>query len=200
VIITDASTFNGPSEFNAQVNIKSSFVESKESVVADLVANGPEAKAVITLTNTTRQNIFVKLKAKTAPTLNPVYDGLGNMIGTITNIALYIDFDAINPPAANTKFTIHIVDIVEEFTLTSILSAVNGASLPFYIKGGTNQNGPAAITLHDGTYSVGVNPSSTVIPNTTVSAYGNNISLLYILDEATTDRLLITGLVGMEQF
>jgi hypothetical protein len=200
MIVADASAFNGPSEFNAPVTFNSTFIESKESVVLDLEANGAEAKATLTLSTTSRQNIFVKLKAKTAPSLNPVYDGVGNIIGTITNVALYIDFDVNNPPAQNAAYTIHIVDVVEEFTLTSILTAVNGSSLPVYIKGGVNQNVSAPITLHEGTYSVGVNPASTSISNTTLAQYGNNISLLYIIDETLNDRLLITGLVGMEQF
>jgi hypothetical protein len=200
MIVTDASSFNGPSEFNSTVNFKSSVIESKESVVLDLAANGSEAKATITLTNTSRQNIFVKLKAVTSPNIPPVYDGVGNIIGTITNIALYIDFDATNPPAPNARYTIHIVDVVEDVNLTSILTAVNGASLPVYIKAGTNQNTSSPIILHDGSFSLGVNPASTVIPNTTLSAYGSNASLLYILDELTNDRLLITGAVGMEQF
>jgi hypothetical protein len=200
VIIADASTFNGPSEFNAPITILSAVNESKEFVTVDLEENGAEAKGTMTLTNTSRQNIFVKLKAKTAPNLNPVYDGVGNIIGTITNIALYIDFDATNPPAGNTTFKIYIVDVVEEFTLTSILTAVNGSSLPVYIKGGVNQNVSAAIILHDGSFSVGVNPGSTNIANASLQAYGNNVSLFYILDEQTNDRLIVTGLVGMELF
>lgn len=200
IVVADASAFNGPSEFNAPVNFKSTVIESKELVTLDLEANGAEATSTLTLTNTSRQNIFVKLKAVTSPNIPPVYDGVGNIIGTITNIALYVDFDATNPPAPNARYTIHIVDVVEDVNLTSILSAVNGASLPLYIKAGTNQNVSAPITLQDGSFSLGVNPASSVIPNTTVTPYGNNASLLYVLDELTNDRLLVTGMVGMELF
>jgi hypothetical protein len=200
LVVADASAFNGPSEFNAPVRFNSTVIESKETVTLDLAANGPEAKATLTLSTTSRQNIFVKLKAVTSPNIPPVYDGVGNIIGTITNIALYIDFDAVNPPAPNASYNIHIVDVVEDVNLTSILTAVNGASLPLYINAGTNQNTSSPITLQDGSFSLGVNPASSVISNTSVSAYGNNATLLYILDELTNDRLLVTGMVGMELF
>jgi hypothetical protein len=58
------------------------------------------------------------------------------------------------------------------------------------------------------TYDVGINPSATnpntqgseVLKSVVFTRYGHNISLLYILDENTDDRLIINGMVGMEFF
>ena len=197
--VNTSLTIDGATTFNNPVTVNSSFIESKEVVTVDLESNSPEAKATITLSNTSRQNIFVRLKATTAPTLNPVYTGTVISPG-LTNIALYIDFDATNPPAQNTVFTIHILDIVEATTQTSIISAVNTATLPFRIKPGVNQSTSTNIVLHNNSNSVGVNPASTVTPNKTVAQYGNNATFEYIIDQTLLDRLIIKSMVAMELF
>lgn len=197
--VNTSLTIDGATTFNNPVTVNSSFIESKEVVTVDLESNSPEAKATITLSNTSRQNIFVRLKATTAPTLNPVYTGTVISPG-LTNIALYIDFDATNPPAQNTVFTIHILDIVEATTQTSIISAVNTATLPLRIKPGVNQSTSTNIVLHNNSNSVGVNPASTVTPNKTVAQYGNNATFEYIIDQTLLDRLIIKSMVAMELF
>jgi len=198
--VQNAASFDAPVDFVQPVTHLSSVTESKETVTLDLVRNGSAAEATLNLTQTSHQNIFVKLKATTAPTLNPVYDGAGNIVAGVTSINLFIDFDVNTPPAQNTAFKIYIVDIVEEFTQTTILPAVNGATLPLYVVGGTNQNTSTAIILHDGAANVGVNPASAIIANASVAEYGNNLSLTYIIDQNTDDRLLVTSMVGMELF
>ncbi|CAB4158554.1 hypothetical protein UFOVP699_17 [uncultured Caudovirales phage] len=197
--VNTSLTIDGATTFNNPVTVNSSFIESKEVVTVDLESNSPEAKATITLSNTSRQNIFVRLKATTAPTLNPVYTGTVISPG-LTNIALYIDFDATNPPAQNTVFTIHILDIVEATTQTSIISAVNTATLPLRIKPGVNQSTSTNIVMHNNSNSVGVNPASTVTPNKTVAQYGNNATFEYIIDQTLLDRLIIKSMVAMELF
>ena len=166
---------------------------------------GPIAEARITLTSGSKKNILVKLSAVTSPNLNYVYDGVSAFAGGITKFVLYVDFDAVNPPAQNSTFTISFVDIVENITSTSILTAVNGNIMPVVISGGQNLSAlptPVPIYLHDGTYDIGVNPISTnpILNSNIISYYGNNATFLYILDENTDDRLIVTSTVGMEFF
>jgi len=196
-------TADGAATFNSSVTVNGQFTESKESVTLDLTkTSATEGSARLTLTSTSRKNIFVKLKASTAPTLNPVYDGTSAITAGITNLALYIDFDATNPPAPNSSFNIYIVDVTEEFSSTSIISAITSGILPFVINGGFNLNAGISVPvyLHDGVNLVGVNPASTVVGNDQLSQYGNNVSLLYIVDQNSNDRLVVTSLVGMEFF
>jgi hypothetical protein len=217
-VVNTSLTSNGTTVFNSSTENKGAMIESKESVIVDLTNDGSNAVATITLTSTSRKNIFVKLKATTSPNLNPVYTT--GAPGSITSnypfvpkIILTIDFDANNPPAQNTAFTIYLVDVVEEFALTSILSIVNAEQISTVIRGGLNQSAlptPATIYLHNdlgsATYDIGINPTtanpqgSEVLKSYTFSKYGHNLSLLYILDENTNDRLLITGSVGLEMF
>ena len=203
VTVNTTLVSNGAVTVNAKTTLNGQFVESKETVTLNLTKTGAaEGSARLTLTSSSKKNIFVTLKASTAPTLNPVYDGVSAITAGITGLALYIDFDATNPPAANSSFTIYVVDVTEEFTSTSIISAVTSGALPFVIKGGINLNaGPAIpIEIHDGVNLLGVNPASTVIGNNQLSQYGQNASFLYIVDQNSDDRMIVTGLVGMEFF
>jgi hypothetical protein len=209
-VINTTLTVDGTAEFNNTLQYDASLIESKETVIADLVKStaGTEAEARLTLTSASRRNIFVQLKATTSPTLDYVYDGVSAFDGAITSIDLYIDFDATNPPAQNTPFTIYILDIVDEFSSTSIMAAVASGALPITINGGDNLNASpvASIELHSGAaINVGVNPASTnvasnVLRSNIPAAYGHNITLLYILDATNTDRLIIRDMVGMEFF
>ena len=54
--------------------------------------------------------------------------------------------------------------------------------------------------MHDNVNAVGINPASTVVGHNQLSQYGQNASLLYIVDQNSDDRLVVTGLVGMEFF
>jgi len=203
ITVNTALTSNSDAVFNASLQLNSQFIESKESVTLDLIkTSSTDGSARLTLTSTSRKNIFVTLKATSAPTLNPLYDGISAIVAGITNLAVYIDFDAANPPAPNSSFTIYIVDVIEGITSTSIITAVTLAAIPVYISGGFNLNvGPAStILLHDSTSSVGVNPVSSLPSNTQIVQYRNNASLLYIIDQTSNDRLIVTSLVGMELF
>jgi hypothetical protein len=196
--INTSATFTGTSTFDSNIKINSSFTESSESVTVDLLANvgATAATSTITLSSTSRQNIFVTLKASAAPVANPVYDsGSASITPTILDLSLIINFDSVSPPAANTEFTIHIVDVIESNMSTSIVSGIHaGASIPIYIKAGTNNNTSLPIILHDGVNNIGL-PLST-----SIEKYGTNVSFLYIKDSLNNDRLLAKALVGAEVF
>jgi hypothetical protein len=200
ITVNDSATIDGTFTLNNTVTFNNAVIESKETVTLELVkASSTEAAATLTLSNSSKQNIYVKLKATTAPTLNPVYDGSAISTG-ITEITLNIDFDATNPPAENTNFNICIVDVVNETQTFSIISAVTTAMLPLLVIGGTNQSNSGTITLHNGINSVGINPASTILGNNEITEYCNNITLFYLKDVSSNDRLIIKGLIGMEVF
>jgi hypothetical protein len=209
VTINNSLTVGAPAVANSTFQYNSSIIESKESVILNLTKSAlasTEATARLTLTSTSRKNIFVKLKATTSPTLNFAYDGVSAFAPSITSLELYVDFDTNNPPVQNTQFTIHIVDIIDEFTSTSIIPAANSGTLPLKVKAGNNLSTSTPIILHSNSGNVGVNPSSTnfagsaVLNSNVHRKYGHNISILYILDENLDDRLIIDGMVGMEFF
>jgi hypothetical protein len=192
--------FNGETTFDGKVAIRQGFSESKENVVVLLEANSPvtpvSATGTLTLTNTSRQNIFVTLKASMGPVSStPVYNGT-DIINTITTFNLNINFDATNPPAENTVFTIHIADTTEATLNTSILSKVQLAQVQILIKGNQNLNAApvAQIITHDNVNSVGVQNSATL------ENYGTNVSFVYIKDSNTNDRLIVKSLVGAQIF
>lgn len=192
--------FNGETTFDGKVKIRQGFSESKENVTVTLEANASvnpvSATGTLTLSDTSRQNIFVTLKASMGPVSStPVYDGT-NIINTITVFNLNIDFDATNPPAENTVFTIHIADTTEASLNTSILNKVQIAQVQILIKGNLNQNAaPAAsIITHDGSNNIG-------LPNSqTLEKYGTNVSFVYIKDSNTADRIIVKSLVGAQIF
>lgn len=212
VVVNNSTTFDGPVVSNSSVESKGAMIESKETVTTNLVNTGTEAEARITLTSTSKKNIFVKLRAVTAPNLNFVYDGVSALDPAILLISLNIDFDANNPPAQNTVFNIYLVDVVEEFGGSSIYPAIISGLIPIVVRGGQNLNATpvAPVYLHNNlgplTYDVGINPNSTnlqgsdILKSNIPSQYGHSLSLMYILDENTQDRLIINGMVGMEFF
>lgn len=200
ITVNDTATIDAAVTVNGIANFNNAVIESREAVTLDLVkASSTEAAATLTLSSTSKQNILVKLKATTAPTLNPVYDGSAISTG-ITELTLNIDFDATNPPAENTRFTITIVDVVNEAQTFSIISAITTAQLPLLLIGGTNQSNSGTITVYTGSDNVGVNPASTIFGNNQIVEYGNTANLFYIKDANSDDRLLVQGLVGMEIF
>jgi hypothetical protein len=194
--VNTSSTFDGISTFNAPIAIKSSVIESKESITADLTWDGTlggPATALVTLTNTSRQNIFITLKASAAPTANAVYDGT-NVDSNISEFRLILDFDATSPIEQNTKFTIYIVDVIEASALGSITSAVQLAGIPVKVIGGTNNYTSSAIITHDNANNVGLTNTASF------NQYGTNITFDYILDSNGNDRLVVAGLVGASIF
>jgi hypothetical protein len=194
LIVNTSATFDGDSTFNAPITITSSVIESSEGIQEDLLWDGvaPEAILTITLSDTSRQNIFLTLEASTSPAPNPVYDGVSIDAG-ISEFNIVIDFDATNPPAPNTKFTIYLVDIVNSLS-ASIDTAVQTAAIPIKFIGGTNQNISASIVTHNNNNSIGLSDSTSFEP------YGTNVTFNYILDSNNDDRLLATSLVGASLF
>jgi len=205
VTVNDALVSNGPAKMTSSFEFDAQLIESKETVTATLTNMGTTAEARITLTSGSKKNILVKLSVVTAPNLGFVYDGISAFAAGITKFVLYVDFDAVNPPAQNSTFTISFVDVVENITSTSILTAVNGNTMPVVIRGGQNLSAlpvPVPVYIHNGSYDLGVNPISAtpVLNSNIISPYGNNASFLYILDQNTNDRLIVTSTVGMEFF
>ncbi len=186
LIVANSIINNGTTTLNAPLEVLSSVSESRESVTAVLTDNAGTAETTITLTNTTKQNIFLTLDAD--PT---VYTG-GGLVGSIADIKVIIDFDATNPPAQNMEFTICLVNIKEEGQLptTSIISDINTATLPFTIEAGTNQSNAAAIILHSGSTALSIATGS-------IAEYNSLVSMLYILDINSADRLMIKSDVNM---
>lgn len=180
-------------------------VESKEAISSTLEFNGLDtAEARLTLTNTSNSNIYVKLEAETAMGATQVWDGSSFTAG-LTNIVVYLDFDANNPPAQNATFTINIVDVIENSGGTSLATNVNTAQLPISIAPGLNLNtGSTQILMHNDLdtlgFKLGINPSSSDILSSALSKYAANATFNYIVDEDGNDRLIIKSFVGMEIF
>lgn len=210
LVLNDTLTVNGPATYNDTIAVNSGSIQSKETVLAELTQlTATEASATITLTAGSNQNIFVTLRATTSPDTNFVYDGVGGF-GTFTEFQLILDFDANVPPAPNQEFTIYIVDVVDALN-NSIMSDVVTNTIEIKIKPGDNLNATPVvpIILHNGLGSgldIGINPNSTtlnasqVLQSNIPSIYGANLSLLYIVDQDTSDRLLIKSTIGMEFF
>ena len=199
--INTTATFNGTAIFGSPVTINNSLIESRENVQADLLWNGvggTPAEATITLSNTSRQNIFLTLKASTTPDPTPVYNGAGIVNPTIPEFNIIINFDLTNPPAQNTKFTIYIIDIINSTTFASIASPlapyVQTWASPIKFIAGTNLSTTNSIVLHDNVSNVGV-PDTT-----TYTQYGASVTFNYIIDSTSDDRLLATSLVGTSIF
>jgi hypothetical protein len=208
--INNDVTIDGPAVMTSTFECTNAMIDSKETVTLPLTLaiSGTEAEATLTLTSASRRHIFVRFDAVTAPSLNYVYDGAGGF-GSITDFILYLDFDATNPPAQNTTFTIHLVDIREDVTFTSILTEVNNFYINTKIQAGVNQSvtpTPTAIILHNGgTSNLGinlnsVNAASQVLLSNAHSYYGHSLTVTYILDENTDDRLIVNSMVGLEFF
>lgn len=197
--VTGSSEFTGSSKFNG------SMVESKETLTALLEFDGVDsAEARISLTDTSKRNIYITLSAETNIGATQVWDGAAFTAG-LGNIKLYLDLDTSSPMDQNTSFTVYIVDVIENSGSTSLATNVNTASIPVTIEAGVNlSSGSSAILMHNDLatlgFSLGINPSSSDILNSALSKYGANATFNYILDEDTNDRFLITSALGMEVF
>ncbi len=192
--INTLSTFDGDSVFNASVTINSSFIESKESINQTLTWDGTPgqpATTTVVLSNTSKQNIFITLKA-TDSGANPVYSG-GSIDSDISEFKINFNFDLTNPPAPNTKFTVYIVDFLANTSLISLTTAVATAAIPIKLVGLTNLSTSNSIITHDGSSNVGLNSSSDFTQYL-------NVTFNYILDANNDDRIVVTSLVGAELF
>jgi len=187
VSVIDSLSVTGDTTLDSRFTTNSSVIESKESITAVLTNVLNVATTTITLTSASKQNIFLTLDAD--PT---VYVGAA-LVGGLTNINVILDFDATNPPAQNMEFTIYLVNIKEEGQLpsTSILTDVNAYPLGLTLSAGTNQSTAAPIILHSGSVSLSITSGSVVALNSLAS-------MLYIIDETLSDRLMIKSTVNMD--
>jgi hypothetical protein len=208
IVISNSASFSGPTTIVNTLQYNESLVESKEVVAVTMEKQSVSpynnfATGTITLTNTSSKNIYVTLEAETAVGATQVWTG-ATWNGTILGFALIVDFDAVNPPAANTTFTIHIVDVLENSGSTSIIANINAAGdKPVSIEPGINQNTAGTIIMHHDLVGEGqklaVNHNvGAMYASQALLAYGHNATFNYIIDTATDDRLIITNMVGLE--
>ena len=182
---------DGAATFNSSVTNSASVRESKENVLAVLTNNAGVAEATLTLTNTTRQNIYLTLEADTSVWLGAAF------VGGLSEIKVIVDFDSSNPPAENTEFTIYLVDIFEQATTTSLIADANVYPLDATIEAGTNQATAGAILLHSD-FATQLKKLGVQAPN--LIAYDSAASFMYIIDANTDDRLMIKSTVQMDIF
>jgi len=205
LVVNTSVAVAGDSSFTGSLSYTGQLVESKEAISSTLLFDGVDtAEARVTLTNTSKTNIYVKLEAETAVGATQVWNGASFAAG-LTSFILYLDFDATNPPAPNTSFTIYIVDVIENSGATSLATNINTATLPITIAPGLNLNtGSTQILLHNDfdslSLKLGINPASADPLSSALSKYGSNATFNYIIDETSDDRLMITSTVGMEVF
>lgn len=209
IVTTNSATLSGPTTISNKLQYNESIVESKETVSVTMQRQSAGiyneyATGTITLTSTSNKNIYVTLEAETTVGPTQVWTGTG-FNGTILGFPLIVDFDASNPPAANTTFTIHIVDVIENSGGTSIISNINLESTPppVSIDPGTNQNTTGTIIMHHGLVAEGqklaVNHNlDAMFKSQALLEYGHNATFNYIVDTDTNDRLIITNMVGLE--
>jgi len=204
ITVNNSSSFAGPVEITNTLKYDESLVESKESVAVLVEKVASTAVGTIVLTNTSKRNIYVTLQAETNVGPTRVWDGAA-FVGTLTDIILKIDFDATNPPAENTSFTIHIVDVVENSGNISIIPNINAAGTPppVSIAAGVNQNTAGTIIMHHDLVAEGqklaVNYNiNAMFQSQALLKYGHNATFNYIIDNVSNDRLLITSAVGLE--
>ena len=201
--INNDSAFTGDANFAGLVKYDSSLVESKETIVVPVLKSGTDAIGTVTLTNTSKKNIYITLEADAAVGATQVWTGTA--FNAISEIIINIDFDANNPPLQNTTFNIYIVDVIEGNGSTSILgvaAGVNAVMVPVSIAPGTNQSTANTIIMHYDLVAEGhklaVNYSSANPLNQSLLPYGANASFNYIIDQNTDDRLMITSMQGLE--
>lgn len=201
---TEGATFNGSLSYNAQL------VESKETVTVNLerdTVNTDEANGIIPLSNTSPKNIYVTLSLETAGGATQAHTGSAIVSG-VNKFNLVVDFDGTNPPAANSSFTIYIVDITRNDTSASLVDGTGGSGNDFAavsspelnIKPGDNNFAAAPILLHYGTGGLAgeskrLGYDFSLIP---FKIYGATASFNYIVDKDSKDRLMITSNVGFD--
>lgn len=202
---------NGESKFNLPVEFKNQVSQSREVVTCLLekdTSNPTVAKTRITLTNTSRQNILLKIIAESNTGPTQVFNPLTSDFSTINTFEIYLDFDDTNPPSPNSKFNIIIVDVrANDFAQTLLSDSISPTysqglitvnNIELLIKPGINNNTNTNIILDYDLYSIsnklGISPPDTIKP------YSSKVSLFYIIDENNNDRLLIDNLTNMKIF
>lgn len=183
------------------LNYDASIIESKERVTIDINRNtlGDLTKAVgtLTLTNTSKRNIYLTLRLNEAVGSEQVWGGT-TILAAISELITNIDFDTDNPPIENQKFTIYLEDIITT-TSGSLISSgyFSGSGQPkVSIAAGINQSDSTNIILHydlaDTGETLSIDPTSGILP------YQGNVSFNYVVDNNSDDRLVITSKVGFD--
>jgi hypothetical protein len=202
--VSNSLTTTGNLTASSTLIYNESIVESTEKIACDFQFDGiNQALGRVVLTNTSRRNIYITAKCETVLGPTQIWDGSALNPG-ISSFSLFIDFDANNPPAVNTTFTIYLVDVVENSANVSIANQVNLASLSFTVKPGLNlATGSNPIILHNDLdnlgFSLGINPLSSNPLNNQITNLGSNVTLNYLIDYSI-DKLIVRSLVGMEVF
>jgi hypothetical protein len=204
--VNNALTALSTVDITEALTLNSAMIESKETVLVTATFDGAtQANATITLTDQSKNNIYVTISAETAIGSTQVWTGTAFAAG-LTDINLIIDFDATNPPAPNTTFNICIADLIENSGNASITSDANTATIPVNIIAGTNQSTTNTIKMHSDFVSqgltLGIDYAITNINNLSnnLQPYQSNVEFNYIIDGLSNDRLIITSLVGLEAY
>lgn len=187
--ITNAATFSGTSTFNGVVKINSGFRSSYESVPVTASINATLGETTVTLTKTSRKDIYLTIKLDISLISGTTIDGAW----TSPYLNVYLDFDATNPPEQGQEFSFHIVDITNAAD-ASVLTALNVASKILRIIPGVNQDTTNDIYLNGGS------TANTEKLQTTIAAlkrYGHDASLIYHIDSSNDDRLIVKSLVNL---
>jgi hypothetical protein len=201
---------SGESEFNSisvggALSYTSALVESKERVTINVNRNtlGDLTKAVgtLNLTSSSKRNIFITLRLNEAVGNEQVWDG-SQILSAIDELIVKLDFDKNNPPAENQLFTIYVEDVIST-TSGSVISVINlsNGSIPttgtlfISLAGGVNQSTYTDIILH---YDLAAMPEtlSINVSNDGILPYKSNVTLNYIVDKNSDDRLIITSREG----
>lgn len=193
--VSDSLTASSALSVGEALTLGGSLVESKETVSILFEKNGVAAEGTLTLTDTSKNNIYVTIDSETAAGGTQVYNGSALVAG-ISTFNLIVDFDATNPPAQNTTFTIHFVDVIENNFSNSITTVLNGGAVPVAIVAGTNQSTTNSIILHSSTATLSTSTTGTGINS--VTPYNANATLNYIIDANLNDRLMIKSVIGLD--
>ena len=188
--ITNASTFSGTTNFNAPAKFNSAFVSSYENVTGNASINGTIGETTITLTSTSRRDIYLTAKLDISLISGTTIAGAW----TSPYLDVYIDFDATNPPVQGQEFTFHIVDITNAAN-TSVLTSLNVANKVLRLVPNVNQNSSNDIYINGGSAT---NEDKIQTIASELAQYGHCASLIYHIDSSTNDRLIVKSLFALE--
>lgn len=199
-LTTTDVTVAGALTTTGAVTASSASIESKELVDVTCSLVGTEAEGKIEISNTSKNNIYVRLKADAT-----VWTGTAFVAG-VTKINLIVDFNSTNPPVENTTFSICIEDLTNiTGTTSTIRDVANTTSIPIAIKAGTNLSTTQPILLHNDfvteNLTLGIKFTGASSPlNSSITKYGSAAQFNYVIDTNSNDRLIIDSLIGLEVY
>ena len=190
---TGSTTINGP------IVQAGPIVESTETANVDFTfdtaVSATSAIGELTLSSTSRNNIYVNIKCKSS-TPNRVYDG--TIIDTsITDLKLIIKFDGTSPPLQNSTFTIILADVTNDAG-ASIISATNSPTfLPLIIETESGIELPSGILS---SLKLGTNSASLDKLAQANFIYNSGVTFNYMIDPNSNKRLVIKSMVGLDVY